>query len=78
VAGTYLASRTLYLYMNRPYWASSPTARVLFERVLNAYLATPDIYIYDNDPGRWGSIPLGAAERAEVQATLKSYEELKY
>jgi phosphate transport system substrate-binding protein len=79
VAGTYPASRTLYLYINRPYWASSLTARVLFERVLNAYLATaPEIYIYSNDPGRWGFLPLGAAERAEVQATLKSYEELKY
>ena len=76
-AGTYPASRTLYLYMNRPYWASSPTARVLFERVLNAYV-TPDIYIYGNDPGRWGFVALDAAELAEVQATLKSYEELKH
>jgi phosphate transport system substrate-binding protein len=78
-AGTYPASRTLYLYMNRPFWANSTSAsRALFERVLNAYLATPDIYVYDNDPGRWGSVALGAAERAQVQATLKSYEESKY
>lgn len=73
VAGTYPASRTLYLYTNRPSWASSQTARVLFERVLNAYLATPDFNIYDNDPRRWGYVALDATERAETQAALSGY-----
>jgi phosphate transport system substrate-binding protein len=64
VAGTYPASRTLYLYVNRRYGDYS-----LFGRILNAYLVGPDIY--SNDPGRWGFIALDATERAEVQASLK-------
>jgi phosphate transport system substrate-binding protein len=68
VAGTYPASRTLYLYVNRRYSVYS-----LFHRVLNAYLFVPDFYV--NEPASWGFIALDATERAEVQAALKRYED---
>jgi phosphate transport system substrate-binding protein len=67
VAGTYPVSRTLYLYVNRRYSVYS-----LFDRVLNAYLLP--LNLYGSDPAGWGFVALDAAERAEVQATLKSYE----
>jgi phosphate transport system substrate-binding protein len=73
VAGTYPASRTLYLYVNRRYPAYS-----LFHRVLNAYLFVPDFYVYANEPASWGFIALNATERAGLQAALKRYEELKF
>lgn len=72
-AGTYRASRTLYLYVNRRYPPYS-----LFHRVLNAYLFVPDSYAYANEPASWGFIALSATERAELQAALKRYEDLKY
>jgi phosphate transport system substrate-binding protein len=71
VAGTYPASRTLYLYVNRRYWGNS-----LFDRALATYLWP--FNLFGNDPAGWGFVPLDAAERAEVQATVKRYEELKY
>ena len=71
VAGTYPASRTLYLYVNRRYSMYS-----LFDRVLNAYLLALDLY--GNDPAGWGYVALDAAERAEVQETLKRYQDFKY
>jgi phosphate transport system substrate-binding protein len=73
VAGTYPASRTLYLYVNRRYPAYS-----LFRRALNAYVFVPDSYVFANEPASWGFIALNATERAEVLAALKSYEDLKY
>ncbi|MDB6012281.1 MAG: putative phosphate binding protein [Gammaproteobacteria bacterium] len=62
VAGTYPASRTLYLYVNRRYWGSS-----LFDRVLTNYLLP--INLYGNEPAVWGFVALNPAERAAVQAT---------
>jgi phosphate transport system substrate-binding protein len=62
VAGTYPASRTLYLYVNRRYWGSS-----LFDRVLTNYLLP--INLYGNEPAGWGFVALNPAERAGVQAT---------
>ena len=70
VAGTYPASRTLYLYVNRRYWGSS-----LFNRALATYLLPLDLY---GDPAGWGFVALDAAERAEVQETLKKYQDWKY
>jgi phosphate transport system substrate-binding protein len=62
VAGTYPASRTLYLYVNRRYWPNS-----LFDRVLTNYLLP--INFYGNEPAGWGFVALNPTERAEVQAT---------
>jgi phosphate transport system substrate-binding protein len=67
VAGTYPVSRTLYLYVNRRYSGNS-----LFDRVFTAYLLP--LNLHGSDPAGWGFVALDAAERAEVQATLKSYE----
>ncbi|HWW77978.1 MAG TPA: substrate-binding domain-containing protein [Steroidobacteraceae bacterium] len=71
VAGTYPAARTLYLYVNRRYWGNS-----LFDRLLAAYLLP--LNLYGSDPAGWGFIALDAAERAEVQATLKRYSDFRY
>ena len=72
-AGTYPASRTLYLYVNKRYSTYS-----LFHRVLNAYLFLPDSYGFANEPASWGFIALNATERTELQAALKRYEDSKY
>jgi phosphate transport system substrate-binding protein len=71
VAGTYPASRTLYLYTNRRYPAYS-----LFDKVLDAYLSP--IVLYGNEPGGWGYIALNAAERAELQETRKKYQDFRH
>jgi len=34
--------------------------------------------IYGIDPAAWGFVALNTAERAEVQATLKKYQDWKY
>ena len=67
----YPASRTLYLYVNRRYLGNS-----LFDRLLAAYLLP--LNLYGSDPAGWGFIALDAAERAEVQATLKRYSDFRY
>jgi phosphate transport system substrate-binding protein len=62
VAGTYPASRTLYLYVNRRYGGS-----IFFDRVLTNYLLP--VNLYGNEPAGWGFVALNPTERAELQAT---------